>query len=182
LSAKSSLVDVKTNVVASDDGLRKVNPAGKIPTLLLDDGTALHDSSVICQYLDSLHAKEALYPMGGARRWAVLRTESLCDSMCDAAVSAQYEKALRPEQYFWDEWLNSQILKVTTSIAALEMDSTIFETQLNAAQIAAACALAYVDFRHGDLDWRKGSPALADWLAEFSQRPSMQASKPLEES
>lgn len=178
LSDAIERINVTTTAVASDADLRAANPSGKIPTLVLNNGMTLFDSRVICQYLDTQHTMTKLYPAEGDDKWHVLRIESLSDAICDAAVIARYESFLRPDDKFWDKWYDAQVLKVTTSLAALEKELPTLHGGLNIAQIAAACALGYVDFRLPDLDWKSAQPELATWYAEFSARPSMVNSVP----
>lgn len=153
-----------------------LNPLGKIPTLLCDDGTALYDSRVICRYLDALAGGD-LYPQ--ARIWQVLTLEALADGMLDAAILMVYEARIRPEDLRYGPWVEGQWLRVVRALDTLE---TIWLPHLagplDVGQIAVACALGYLDLRHGPRDWRDGHPALAAWSAGFSQRPSMQTTVP----
>ena len=152
------------------------NPLGKIPTLLLDDGKALYDSRVICRYLDQ-RAGAGLYPE--ARLWDVLTLEATADGMMEAAVLMVYESRLRPEDLRFAPWVEGQWSKVARAIEALEADWTAhLAGPLDMGQIALGCALGYLDFRHGDRDWRAGHVNLAAWEAEFRQRPSVQATIP----
>jgi len=64
---------------------RKINPLGKIPALVLDDGSALFDSPVICEYLDSQHRGRKFLPRKGRERWVALRLQAMADGLLDAA-------------------------------------------------------------------------------------------------
>jgi len=154
------------------------NPAGKIPTLLRANGTALHDSRVICQYLDTLHAGASAYPRDGDERWAVLRRESMADAMLDAAIIARYESALRPKELYWDVWHAGQMSKIVTTLNVLEQEVAPTGVQAEAGDIAIACALGYLDFRFPDFDWRADRRELTGWYEAFSARPSMVATDP----
>lgn len=176
-SADVELVTCAANPVNRDQAVVALNPSGKIPALVLDDGTVLYDSRVICQFLDSLHAGEKLYPPTGSARWRALQREALADGMLDAALLARYETMLRPEALRWDDWTNGQMAKIDSSLNQMEKDASENQT-LDAAQIATACALGYLGFRFPHLAWRTNRPTLAAWFTEFSQRESMVTTEP----
>src|SRR6185369_16272202 len=85
----------------ADATLSCANPLNKIPALILDDGSALYDSPVIVEYLDSLHGAPRLVPASGPARWRVLRQQALCDGILDAAILVFYERATRPAELHW---------------------------------------------------------------------------------
>jgi len=91
---KVSPVDPNPDVVAD-------NPVGKIPALVTDEGDALYDSRVICEYLDALHGGTRMFPERGEARWSALRRQALADGMLDAAVITRYETAMRPKELQW---------------------------------------------------------------------------------
>ena len=147
------------------------NPVGKIPTLILDDGRALHDSRVITRYLDTLHGGAPLYPEGD-RLWSVLTLESIGDGMNEAALAIVYEGRLRGEAERSQPWIDAQTAKIDGAMAALESsDAGRLAGPLNMGQVAVACALGYVDFRL-NFDWRDRHPALAAWHEAFALRAS----------
>ena len=148
------------------------NPLGKIPVLLTEALGPLYDSRVICQYLDTLHDGPRLYPEGAAR-FVTLRREALADGVLDAALLVRYE-SIRPEGLRWADWAQGQTAKIRAGLAAMAGD---LPEGLDIGAIAYGCALAYLDFRLADLDWRADHPRLAAWEAEFSARPSMQATR-----
>jgi len=152
------------------------NPLGKIPALLRDDGAALYDSSVICRYLDTISGG-ALYPTGAAL-WDTLVLESTADGMLDAAVLMVYETRLRPESARFEPWVEAQWAKIARALDAIEARWDGVESRADVGQIALACALGYLDFRHSDRAWRNGRPMLATWAAEFAARASMRATEP----
>ncbi|ALG91610.1 MULTISPECIES: glutathione S-transferase [Actibacterium] len=154
------------------------NPLGKVPTLLRDDGPAIYDSRVICRFLDA-RADGTLYPEAGI--WESLTLEATADGIMDAAVLMMYEIRCRPEEMRVEDWGEAQWQKIVRALDALEthwMDH-LATARLDIGQIATGCALAYLDFRLGNRDWRGDRPALAGWCAEFTQRPSMQATIPV---
>ncbi len=152
------------------------NPLGKIPALECDDGQVIYDSRVISRYLDDLTGA-GLYPAKPAL-WQLLTLEAMVDGMLDAAVLMAYEVRIRPEDKRFDPWVEGQWAKIARSLDAIEAGRMAqLQTPLNMAQIGLGCALAYLDFRHGVRDWRKGRPRLATWEAGFAKRPSMQATQ-----
>ena len=97
----------------------------------------------------------------------------------DAAVLVRYETAMRPEEKHWDLWLEGQRDKIRRALDMLEQDAIAELAGLfDVAAISVACALAYLDFRHPDLEWRQQQPGLAAWYFEVSQRPSMLETRP----
>ncbi|MGP9790574.1 glutathione S-transferase [Roseinatronobacter sp. NSM] len=153
------------------------NPLGKVPTLTRDDGPAIYDSRVICAYLDSI-AQAGLYP-DGARRWDALTLEAMADGILDAALAIVYESRLRPEEMRFAPFVEGQWQKVARSLDVLETRWLGYLSgPVCIGQIATACALSYLDLRHGPRDWRAGHPELADWHQKFAQRGSMLATAP----
>jgi glutathione S-transferase len=157
---------------------RDLNPLGKIPALALDNGQPLYDSRVICRYFDE-RAKAGLYGAGEAT-WQLQTLEATADGILDAAILMVYEARIRPEDKQFGGWTEAQWRKISTALDALETlwMGTLTADDLNIGQIAVGCALAYVDFRHGDRSWRVGRPNLAAWEAEFAKRDSMLATVP----
>lgn len=165
--------------IAPDAQVVQGNPVGKIPALRLADGSALHDSRVILDYLDHQHVGDPLIPRDGSARWRRLTLASIADGIMDAAVLVRYETAMRPAEKHWDQWLDEQRNKIRRSVAELEAEATAeLASHFDIAAISVACALGYLDFRHPDLQWRDANPQLAAWYAEVSQRPSMQLTQP----
>ncbi|MFD1341001.1 glutathione S-transferase [Litorisediminicola beolgyonensis] len=170
------IVKVTASPMEPDAALTGVNPIGKVPALVRPDGPTLYDSRVICRYLDA-RAGGALYPE--SRIWEVLTLEATGDGLLEAALAIVYERRFRPEGLVWDDWIEAQWAKVARGLDALEARWTShLKGRIDAGQIAVGCALGYLDFRHGDRDWRQGRDGLAAWYADFSQRPSMTATAP----
>jgi len=162
--------------MAPNEDTIKSNPLGKIPCLITDDGAAIFDSRVICRYLDH-RAKAGLYPQGDAL-FPVLTVEALADGIIDAVLLTAYEWRLRPEELRYQPWVDGQVGKVERALATLEQTDLVLTGPRNAAQIATAAALGYVDLRLPDLDWRARCPKLAAWYAEVSGTPPMKATMP----
>ena len=176
LSDRIEEVEVMTTPVGPSRDLIAVNPLGKIPALVRDDGPTLFDSRVITRYIDTL-AGGRFYPE--ARLWDILTLEATADGMLDAAVLMVYETRFRDEDKRSPQWVDGQWAKVARALDAIEarwMSSLAGE--VDAGKIAVGCVLGYLDLRHGARDWRAGRPGLAAWYAGFESRPSMQATKP----
>lgn len=158
--------------------LAKANPLMKLPTLVTDEGFALFDSPVICEYLDSLNAGRKLFPEAGAARWSALRQQAIADGILDAAIGVRYQTALAPKELQWIDWQDGQRAKWRQGLDCLEADAKALEGEPTIGSLSVAAALAWLDFRYGADDWREGRPALSGWFAVFSQRPSMLATPP----
>ncbi|MEB0048058.1 MULTISPECIES: glutathione S-transferase [unclassified Pseudomonas] len=165
--------------VSPDLTLNEDNPLGKIPALRLADGSVIHDSRVILDYLDHQHVGNPLIPRDGPARWRRLTLASLADGIMDAAVMIRYEQALRAPEKQWQQWLDAQRDKIRRVLALFEAEAIAeLSSHFDVAAISVACALGYLDLRHADLAWREVNPTLAAWFSEVSQRPSMLATVP----
>ena len=161
-----------------NDTLRKINPLGKIPVLILDDGSAIYDSRVILDYLDERAGGGKIVPRQGAERLAALRLQSLCDGILDASILGIYEGRFRKPEMQEPKWLELQDGKVSRALAVLESSPPPLDPLPNVGQIALACALGYRDFRFGG-SWRNAHPRLVAWLDHFAARvPAFAATKP----
>lgn len=157
--------------------LLAANPLGKVPAFIMEDGTSLYDSPVICEYLDSLAPEPQLFPDDDSR-WAALRLQALADGIMDVAVAAVMEQR-RPEHEqsasavaHWHEQIRAGVKE---SVRQLEL----LPATISIGHIALAVALSYLDFRHHDLQWRQYSNmAMIDWHDAYCSRPSMQATEP----
>ena len=153
------------------------NPLGKVPALDRPDGPTIYDSRVICRYLDA-QADAGFYPPA-PRLWDTLTLEATADGMMEAAVLMVYETRLRPEDRRHAPWIEAQWGKVDRALDAVETRWIPYlEGRLDMAQIALACALGYLDFRHEMRIWRQGRPHLAAWEAVFAARPAMVSTRP----
>ena len=170
------LVKVTITPTSPDASLCSDNPIGKIPTLVRDDGGALYDSRVICEYLDDLHSGARMFPENGSARWTALRRQALADGILDAAVGTRYETFLRPQALRWPDWVDGQMGKVRRSLDVLETEALADKVDIGT--ISVACALGYLDFRYADEGWRDSRPKLAAWYETFAARPSMAETGP----
>ena len=157
-----------------DDSIREVNPLAKVPCMLTDDGKPLHDSRVICEYLDVLTGA-GLFPAGGEARWRALTLQSLADGMGDAAVRTAQERRRAGDDQHADV-IERQLKAIDAALDTFERQGLAAERFL-IGEIAVAAQLGYLDFRKV-LDWRPGRPGLADWYEIVSKRDSMVATEP----
>jgi len=155
-----------------------INPLRKIPALVTDDGAVIHDSGVICDYLDALAGGGRLIPTAGPERWQVLTAHALADGMCGAAVSIRYETVVRPEAARWANWADDQWDRIRTGLAWFESHPEASAGPLDLGSITLGCLLGYLDFRFADTPWRDSCPALAAWFADTGARPSFAETKP----
>jgi glutathione S-transferase len=170
---------VPTDVWSRDTTIGEHNPLGKVPTLVLDDGTTLYDSPVICEYLDSLNRNGAhLFPPPGPARWTALTQQALGDGICDAAVAWRLESR-RPEGEMSPSWIERQKLAVTRGCDVLEASVDELSGPVTIGTLAAVTALAYLDLRFEELNWRATRPKLAAWFLKASARPSFEATRPV---
>jgi len=160
--------------------LMKDNPLSKIPTLILDDGTVLYDSPVICEYLDALDGAPKLFPRQAKARLVALRRQALGDGFMEMMVLLRDERMrARPS----DMHMTSTAARKAAVLNSLEREAkSLLTTPLSIGHIAIGCALSYLDFRYADEDWRNGHLHLADWHAAFAARPSVRVTLPVDDS
>jgi glutathione S-transferase len=159
----------------------RLNPLGKIPVLVLDDGTALYDSRVIVEYLDQASPVARLVPEPPRQRVAVRRLEALADGICDAALTVVLERK-RPSAQQSPEWIDRQLGKIDAGLAELARDlgdkPWCSGDGYSLADIAAGCALGYLHLRHPGIDWRGRHPNLARLAEKLDRRPAFRDTAP----
>jgi len=166
---------------AADTTVPSYNPLGKVPILVLDDGTNLYDSRVIVEYLDTVSPVSRLIPEPNRQRIAVKRWEALADGICDAAAAIVLE-GRRPAKQQNREWIDRQRLKIDRGVT--ELASELGDKPwcngegYSLADIATACALGYLDFRHPAIDWRGPYPNLVKLAEKLAKRQSFADTSP----
>ncbi|MGD9536477.1 MAG: glutathione S-transferase family protein [Alphaproteobacteria bacterium] len=156
--------------------LDELNPLRMIPTLVLDDGSVLYDSQVICLYLDDIAGKPTLYP--DKDRWSWQTRASLAHGLTEASVALRLQQVL-PEAERSKTQIDRFSARLDRAIDALEAAADrLAAGALRIDQIGAACALGHVDFRHTEA-WRTRCPKLAAWYDAFRQRPSLAETVPV---
>ena len=160
-----------------DPEFRRINPLGKIPALILDDGSVLIDSPVICEYLNHAGGGK-FFPNNSiwkedSRRWKTLGLQALGDGLADAAVAWMIEGRQQPIN---EAMRARHMAAVMATLDVLERAT--FAEDPSIGEIAVGCALGYLEFRMLDLDWKSSRPRLAGWYAKFCEYPSMKATGP----
>jgi glutathione S-transferase len=148
------------------DTLRLQNPLGKMPCLLLADGTAIFDSRVIIEFLQEVAGTQCLFPASGMARYRALTGAALADGIIDAALLIVYEGRFRPADARSDRWLAHQGGKIERALATFAQ-SPPDPARTDIVSIGLSCALGYLDWRR-PVDWRPHYPALVQWLEDFS--------------
>jgi glutathione S-transferase len=174
-------LDVKLEVIKTlpmqDPEFRRINPLGKLPALVLDDGSVLFDSPVICEYLNHRGGGK-FFPADGilktaANRWKAQVLHALGDGISEAAVNYVIlgREAVPPENY-----RARQLAAIEAGLDACER--TKFNDPITIGEISIACAIGYVEFRLPDLDWKSSRPKLTAWYARMCEYASMKATVP----
>jgi len=158
----------------ANEAVLKDNPLGKIPALVLEDGTGLFDSRVICEYLDQLHDGAKLFPVEAGSRFRQLRWLAFGDGLTDLMLLSRTER-MRPDGPY-DVHLAAFETKMRASFAALEREAPLLdETAFGIGQIAVICSLGQMDFRYRGSGWEDAHHALASWYRRMQSRPSVVA-------
>jgi glutathione S-transferase len=155
-------------VATTDPALVEFNPLSKVPTLVLDDGTVLYDSPVICEYLDSVGNAPKLFPAPGPARWKALTQEALGDGILDATQPRRRELTL-PQDEGRKTYIELQRGKVTRALGVLEKEAGSLGDLTTIGEITIGCALGYLDFRYANEPWRPGHPKLEAWYAKVAK-------------
>jgi len=159
----------KADPTDAGDSIRKQNPLGKIPALIVEDGTVLYDSPVILEYLDHRAGGGKIVPQEPNARFAALTLQALCDGILDACILLVYEGRWRPVEKHEPKWIDHQTGKVERAFAVLEANPPALTAVPDVGQITLACALGYQDLRFGG-KWRASYPRLLKWHDEFEAR------------
>ena len=180
LAGRIETVKTLVSSTAANRDLMRVNPLGKIPTLITDDGKVLFDSFVICEYLDGLHAGAKLIPQAPDKRWQALRWHALGDNLLDNLVPWRGE-LMRPKPQQSPETLVAYDAKTRASLDFLEGEATALGTApVGIGHVALGVALGYIDFRFPGLGWRDGRSKLAAWHETFARRASYHDTLPVD--
>ena len=170
----SRIDEIATAPWDSPAELLAVNPASKVPALVLDDGTTLTESALIAAYLDGLGDSAPLLPPAAIT--GLLHVWGLAEGLTAAAWLSVVE-ARRDEAQRSPAWLARQRDAIDRSLAALEAVAPLPPAP-SYAHIVLGVALGYLDFRLSSIDWRSDQPRLAQWYATFAERDAMRATAP----
>lgn len=167
----------KWTIATTDPVLSNSNPLGKVPTLITDEGVALFDSPVICEFLDSIGTAQPLFPAAGPARWTALRLQAIGDGILDASQPRRRELAL-PQDEGRVGYIDLQRGKVARAVDVLEKEAATLGPLKTIGDIAVACALGYLDFRFAHEPWRPGHPKLEAWYASIESLPPIAKTVP----
>ena len=165
LSGRVTLVPA--DPLDATDTLRQQNPLGKMPCLLLADGSTIYDSGVIIEFLQEVAASDRLLPARGPARFKALTLARLADGIMDASILVVYDSRFRPGEPPSERWLAHQRGKINRALAAFEA-APPDPAKTDIVSIGLACALGYLDWRK-PVEWRQAYPRLAAWLAAFAK-------------
>ncbi|MEO1701700.1 MAG: glutathione S-transferase family protein [Pseudomonadota bacterium] len=163
-------IEINAEIVATGqepDNLLVANPLGKIPCLVLEDGTGVFDSRTITQELDRMSGK-LLFPRNAMKRREAERLEAAADGLCDALLAQVYEKRFRPAEKVEQSWLDYQARKVERTLDWLN-DNCTMRGKPHVGHIALACAIGYAQLRFPDLAWSRGRPKLKRFYGKLSE-------------
>jgi len=169
------------SVFVDFDAMRKVNPLGRIPSLVLDSGETLIDSAAILDWLDeTIGPERALLPRSGAARRTALRLIALATGAIDKAGAAAYERMVRPVALRWPDWIARCRTQAAGAIEALARESWPASARLDEAQITTACMLRYVKMADPELMPPGRYPGLDALSERLEGRPEFRATFPAE--
>jgi glutathione S-transferase len=169
------------SVFADFDAMRGINPLGRIPSLVLDDGETLIDSAAILDWLDqSVGPERALLAATGPERRRALRRIALATGVIDKAGAAAYERLIRPSAYRWQEWIARCRTQATGAIEALASENWATDGRIDQAQITTVCMVHYLRIADPTLIAQDRYPALDALSARCEARPEFAATRPAE--
>ena len=169
---------VLEDVWAASTTIDQANPLGKVPCLVMEGAEAMFDSRVIVEYLDTLSPVGKLIPPSGRERAEVKTWEALADGILDAAILARLEATWggRTEGQRSQAWIDRQLHKIDQALMAMAKGlgekAYCSGVHFSLSDVAAGCALGYLDFRFPQIDWRTPHPNLAKLAEKLAQRPS----------
>jgi len=170
---------IAVNPYEIPEALNTANPLCKVPTLVTDDGTALYDSFVICEYLDRLGGGTPMVAHDGDARWSVLRRHALAQGILDAAFNIATEVHRRDEGERSPRWIAHWCAAIQRAVDVLDAEISQWPDAVDLGHLTAGCALAYLEIRIPDhAAWRSGRTTLETWFDAFADRPSMRATVP----
>lgn len=170
------------NVWAPDTTIDKLNPLGKVPSLVMEDGNVMIDSRVMVEYLDTLTPVCKLLPPNGRDRADIKCWEALADGMLDAAIIVRLERTQRPPELQSEDWIARQMRKVQLGLAALseKLGESAYCAGIHysLADVAVGCTLGWLSFRFPEITWRDDHPNLARLFDKLSERQSFKDTVP----
>lgn len=176
LAGRIEIIPAQTRLAGSP--YYRINPSGRVPYLIRDDGVALEESAVICAWLDHIDGKPAFDLPEGDEAWEARRLESLARSITDG-FAVWIRELVRPPVERSPTLLEHEAQRSRRMAALWETEITHpwMNGALNMAQITLACGLG-LEARNPDLHWRPGHPKLCAWFDRIATRPSFTATAP----
>jgi glutathione S-transferase len=176
LASRVEIIGAQTR--RADSPYYRINPSGRVPYLIRDDGVGLEDSAVICAYLDHLDGNPSFDLPAGDQGWETRRLEALARSMLDG-LAVWGREIVRPQNEQSPTVLHHEAHRSErmADLWEIEIDHPLMRGALNLAQITLACALGF-EARIPDLHWRPRHPKLRDWFGHIAARPSIAATAP----
>ena len=165
-----------TNPHVSPPELLAMNPLSKVPCLVTEDGLALFDSPVICEYLDTIGQALPMFPASGGARWRALKQQAIGDGIMDAAVGRRMEGG-KPRETARDVFMARMKSAADRALAELEREPP--HRAVDIGSISVACGLGYLDFRFAAEPWRDACPRLAAWFAAFGENGGIARTTPV---
>lgn len=176
IGIQDKIEKVLINPREAPEALTAKNPVGKIPVLIADDGAALHDSVVICSYLDQTFGRGRFSGAGTSSHWKIATAASVADGLTDAVILYRNE-ILRtdcPQPSAFAEWQLAKVYRALESLDAMVADFR----DMDLAQIGFGCGLGWIEFRMPERKFLAKYPAAERWFADISKRPSFVATAP----
>jgi len=173
LSDQVELIEVSTT--DPNGPLLSINPLGKVPALATSDDGVVHDSPVICEYLDDFTST-----LSGKGRVIDLRDKCLAataQGILDAGYAARMEKQ-RPTELQWQQWNDKQFQKIDRTLDQIEASAEKLPSEATIGAIGLACTLEWLQFRHAEGNWLAKRPLLNNWVSSFGERSSMLQTRP----
>ena len=171
------------NVWSSDTTISAANPLGKVPCLVMEEGSAMYDSRVIAEYHDTLTPVCKLLPSNSRDRANVKVWEALADGVGDAAVLAYLERTWRPQELQSQAWIDRQMSKVRAGLGVMSANlgeqPFCMGIHYTLADVAVGCVLGWLALRFPDIDWRGDYPNLARLFDKLSERASFRDTVPV---
>ncbi|CAN7173174.1 glutathione S-transferase N-terminal domain-containing protein [Massilia sp. LjRoot122] len=170
------------NVWGPETTIQEVNPLGKVPCLIMEDGSTLYDSRVIAEYLDTISPVCKLLPPNGRDRAEVKLWEALADGVIEAAVLVFVERRDRAPELQSAKWIERQLGKMHAGLhemsAKLGDSAWCMGIHYTLADVAVGCALGWLALRFPEIGWRGDYPNLARLADKLAERPSFRDTAP----
>ncbi|MBD1909324.1 MULTISPECIES: glutathione S-transferase family protein [unclassified Leptolyngbya] len=170
---------IETDIKQKSPEFLQLNPIGKIPVLVDDNGLIFWDSTLIVEYLDDSYPTPSFYPSGRSERLRCRQGEELADTLIDEVVALWYETRKGGDANPQVQALHQGNIDRLIAVFEQQLGTTshLLSDQITAVDIAAISGLGYYSLRFGK-DWQSSYPRLAQWFDQLHQRPSLQDTIP----